>query len=166
MATSYLAILAGRITEVLFAIAGGTQNANKAPVLDASGRLTLDMMPAGIGPDTDTFTASEVLAAGAWVSVNRTAGTVRNANASGIGTRADGYVIAGVAQNAQATVYFDDNNSALTGLTVGDYWLSTTPGTGTTTPPTGANIISQRLGVAVSTTTIHASIGEPVILAQ
>lgn len=166
MATSYLGLLAGRFTEMLAGLTGGAGDANKIPALDSSGRLPLGMMPTGVGPDVAVLTASEAIAANAFVNVNRTTGAVRNASAGGIGTRADGYVLASVTSGQPAQVFFDDNNSGFTNLPLGDYWLDTVAGKATQTPPTGAGVVSQRLGVGVSATTIHVNIQEPVVLAQ
>jgi hypothetical protein len=169
--TSYLARKNGRNVETLFATAGGVSNAGQAPVLDSNGRLTADMMPAGYAPDADTLTASEPIAAGAFVNVydaGSGAFKVRNAVATGAGYEAHGYVLAQVANNGQATVYFDDNNTAITAATPGPVYLSaTTPGGFVAAPgPTGAGILSQRLGIAVAPGVIHTSIEPATVLAQ
>lgn len=170
MPTSYLTHKNGRRQEVLAAIAGGTLNAGSIPALDANGRLTADMMPSGFGADADTLTASEALAAGAFVNVydaGSGAFKVRNAVATGIGYEAHGYVLTAVAANGTASVMFDDNNSAVTAATPGPVYLSKdVPGGFTATSPTGAGVISQRLGVAVAAGVIHTAIEPATILAQ
>jgi hypothetical protein len=170
MPTSYLTQKTGRRQEVLAVTAGGIANAGGIPALDANGRLTSDMMPSGFGADADTLTASEALSKGAFVNVyDAGSGSfkVRNAVATGVGYEAHGYVLTDVAANAVASVMFDDNNSSVTAATPGPVWLSKdVPGGFTSTPPTGAGIISQRLGVAVAQGVIHTAIEPATILAQ
>lgn len=170
MATSYLSPKTGRRAEVLAAINGGLSDANKIPALDDQGRLTAAMMPSGFGADADTLTASEAIPKGAFVNVYD-AGSgvfrVRNAVATGVGYEAHGYVLADVAANGVASVMFDDNNSSVTAATPGPVYLSKdVPGGFTAVPPTGAGVISQRLGIAVAPGIIHTSIEPATILAQ
>ena len=88
------------------------------------------------------------------------------ADATAIGKKAVGYVLTSVPNAANATVYFDESNTALTGLTPGStYYLSPTAGIATTTAPTAAGQIVQELGVATSATSIHVNIKEPIIRA-
>lgn len=170
MATSYLKRAGKYNQEVLAATDGGIGNAGGIPALDQNGRLTPAMMPAGFGADADTITAFEALTAGDFVSIyDSGAGVpkVRKAVATGIGFEAKGYVVANVAANGQATIMFDDNNTAVTSAPIGDVFLSKdVPGGFTTTPPTGLGVISQCLGVAVAANVIHVSIERPTILAQ
>jgi hypothetical protein len=61
-------------------------------------------------------------------------------------------------------VFFDDSNTALTGLTPGlTYYLSVTSGGVTTTPTTTTGQIVQEVGFAVSATTLRVNIQEPII---
>lgn len=171
MAASYLTptTSGAQGIEQLAATDGGTANAGLIPALDANGRLTAAMMPSGFGADADTLVASEAIAAGAYVNIYSNAGvaTIRNAVASAVGFKAHGYVLAPVASGTSGVVMFDDNNTAVTGRTPGDQYLSaTTPGQTTVTPPTGVGVIRQFLGVAVSPTIIHSAITPPLILAQ
>lgn len=168
---SYLSRKNGRNQETLAATDGGTANAGLIPALDANGRLTAAMMPAGFGADADTLVASEALAAGAFVNVfDAGSGVfkVRNAIATGAGYEAVGYVLTQVAANGQASVMFDDNNTAITAATPGAVYLSATvPGGFVAAPgPTGAGILSQRLGTAVAAGVIHVSIEQATVLAQ
>jgi len=171
MAASYLVptTTAAIAAEQLAATDGGTANAGLIPALDANGRLTAAMMPSGFGADADTLVASEAIAAGAYVNIYSNAGvaTIRNAVASAVGFQAHGYVLTPVASGASGVVMFDDNNTAVTGRTPGEQFLSaTTPGQTTTAPPSGQGVIRQFLGVAVSATTIHSNIQKPLILGQ
>ena len=162
-AGKFLRNVAGVLTEVFGATTGGAGDADKIVALDASGKLAVGMMPTGVGADTNVVTATEVLAAGDVVNIY--SGGVRKADATVAGKRANGFVLAGVANAAPATVYSEGTLTGLTGLTLGgDVWLSTTPGAVTQTAPSGAGNVQQRLGVAVSTTAINFDAGAPITL--
>lgn len=170
MATSYLGIENGRRVEKIAGTTGGATDANKMVAYDINGQLPVGAFPNGFGPDNNTFVASEALSSGAWVNIYSNAGvpTIRNATANaGAPLEAYGYVTNAVASGATGTVFFDDKNTGVSGQTIGQQWLSaTTPGANTPTPPTGAGVYSQFLGVAISPTAIHASIERATILAQ
>lgn len=152
-------------------VSTGAADAGKAVATGADGRLDASVMPAGIGADTKVYPASELIAPGDFVNIHDNAGTasVRKADASAAaaGKMAHGFVPAGAALGADATVYFEGPNSALSGLTPGaTYVLShTTPGgvvvraSGTTT----AGHILQVLGVATDVGEINAEIAQPVV---
>ena len=87
------------------------------------------------------------------------------ADATSLAKQAKGYVNANVLNAGTATVYFDDSNTGLTGLTINvPYYLSTTPGLATTTAPTTATQIVQRVGFANSATNLRVDIEEPVLI--
>lgn len=145
----------------------GAADAGKLPGLDSTGRLDMSMMPVGLGAHTQVITASEAISAGAFVNIYNNAGSfaVRNADAA-TGKRAHGFVLAAVASGAQATVYPDGLNTALSGLTAGDYYLSDSAvGAVVNTPPTTSGHIVQRLGVSMNATTINCDLGQPITLA-
>ena len=144
----------------------GASSANKVPMLGASGTLDVTMLPTGVGPETATILASEALSAGDWVNVYNNAGVANVRKADGASNkRAHGFVLAAVSAAANAVVYFDGNNTACTGLTIGDQYLSaTTPGKSTTTAPTGSGNIVQFLGTAFSTTVCNTLIQPNVIV--
>jgi hypothetical protein len=48
---------------------GGAGSASAIPALGATGLLAVTMMPTGIDPDTASVTASEALAADAYVNI-------------------------------------------------------------------------------------------------
>jgi hypothetical protein len=144
----------------------GAGDAAKVVALDGSGRIDSTMMPAGIGADTASITTSEALSAGDFVNIwNSTGAKVRKADATTAGKEAHGFVIAGAASAAQATVYFEGPNTAVTGAVPGVVFLSTTPGAATATAPTGAGNIVQRIGFATSATTINFQSNDPITLA-
>lgn len=141
--------------ELGIAISAGAGDAGKLARLDATGRFDPSMMPSGVAAETKPIQATEAIAAGAWVNVYNSAGNlrVRNADATAAGKEANGFVLSAIANAATGTVYFDGNNTALSGLTVGDVlFLSTTPGVATAIPPSASGNVIQALGVALSTT--------------
>lgn len=143
-----------------------TSTADKIPALDGGGKLNVNMMPTGIGPDTASITASEALSAGDFVNIhNSTGAKVRKADATAAGKEAHGFVLAAVSNGAAATVYFEGTNDQVTSQTPGPVFLGTTAGAATSTAPSGSGNVTQRIGVAVSTTAINFERGEPIVLA-
>lgn len=142
----------------------GASNAGDFPALDSNGKLDVTFMPTGFGQDAVNATAGEALAAGDFVYFTST-GTVMKADASAIAKQARGYVTAAVANGAQATVFFDDSNGGLSGLTPGaTYYLdAANPGKATATAPTGTGKIVQELGFASSATNMRVNIQEPIV---
>lgn len=144
----------------------GAGDSGKLPALDAAGRLDASMLPVGLGPDTAAITTSEALTAGAYVNIwNSTGAKVRNADATTAGKDAMGFVLASFASGAVATVYFEGTNTSVTGQTPGKVFLSTTPGVGTTTPPSAAGNVVQLLGFAASPTAVNFNAGQSLVLA-
>jgi hypothetical protein len=159
-ANKYLALIAGKAKEVFATIvSAGAANANQIVALDSAGKLDQSVMPVGMGAETITgVVASEAIAAGAFVNIYSNAGVlnVRNANATTNGKPATGFVLAAVANGAQATVYLiSQTNNQLTGLTIGaDYFLSTVAGGVTNVAPSASGNVVQYLGTAHSTTAL------------
>ena len=145
----------------------GASDAGKIIALNSSGRIDNSMMPVGIGADTGSIPASENLSAGDFVNIYNDAGTAkcRKADATTSGKEAHGFVLSSVASGANATVYFEGTNTAVTGITPGNVFLSTTAGTATITPPSASGNAVQLLGVAFSSTSINFEKGMPIILA-
>lgn len=146
-------------------ISTGATDAGEFLTLDSTGKIDVSMLPNGVGADATTYVAGEALTAGNFVYINAL-GQVLKADATLLAKAARGYVLTGVANAGQATVYFDEANTSVIGLTPGaTYYLSTTPGGVTTTPPTlnGSGNIVQELGFASSATNIHVNIQEPII---
>lgn len=131
--------------------------------LDSSGKVDPSFMPVGFGQDAVTGIAGEALSAGDFVYVNG-AGAFLKADATAIAKQARGYVITAVANAATATIFFDDSNTAKTGLTSGaTYYLDVISGGVTTTPTTTTGQIVQELGFATSATNLRVNIQEPII---
>ena len=165
----YLRLNAGRTAEALTVqTSAGAGDADKIPSLDGAGRLDLSMMPAGIGVDSVVCPASEALAAGDYVNIWNDGGTIkaRKADATTTGKEANGFVRSAFALNASATVFLEGANNALSGLTLAArYYLSTTPGLGTTTPPSAAGNIVQYLGNSLSATSLNFEPEDGIVLA-
>jgi hypothetical protein len=140
----------------------GAGSSGEIPALDAVGRLDVTMMPTGFGQDATTATAGEAIAAGDFVYFNAS-GNILKADATVLAKQARGYVIAAVANAAIGTVFYDDSNTSVTGLTPGvTYFLSNTPGGVTSTPTTVAGQICQEVGFAVSATVLRVNIQEAI----
>lgn len=143
-----------------------TSTPNRIVELDGTGKLNVNMMPTGIGPDTAVIQASENLAAGDFVNIHNSGGArARKADATTSGKEAHGFVLAAVTSGQNATVYFEGTNDQVTGQTPGPVFLATTAGAATPTAPSGAGNVTQRIGIAVSTTAINFERGEPIVLA-
>lgn len=154
-AQKFLQLVSGKIKEVIAAV---TSTANAIVAMDATGRIDVSILPVGVGAEVLTMVTSENLAAGDFVNIYNNSGTItaRKADATTNAKIAHGFVLAGTTSPASATIYVDSQtNTQLTGLTLGiDYYLSTTPGGVTSTPPSTTGNIVQRLGLADKTTEI------------
>lgn len=134
----------------------------------ADGTIDPATLPTGVGISSVTIPASEALAAGDVVNVWNDGGVarVRKANATSEGQSAHGYVLTAAAALADATVYFDDRNTAVSGKTPGArQYLSTTAGQMTETAPSAAGNVVQFLGNAYSATAVNFEPAEPITLA-
>lgn len=157
----YLDLISGRPTRVTpLTTSAGAADAAKVVQTNGAGVIDITLLPSGIGADSVTVLTSAALTAGQLVNVYNNAGTanVRPAIATGMATEYHGYVIAAFASGVQATVYFDDANTAVSALTPGVQWLSAaTAGGVSATAPNTPGQISQRVGVATSATLLHMS---------
>lgn len=153
------------------AVSTGVGEAGDIVALDASGKLDISLMPAGIGADVAVIEASEALDAGDYVNIYNNGGTanVRKADASAANAAeiAHGFVKDNFASSAMATVYFEGTNDDLSSLVPGTtYALShTTPGAviALASATTTAGHSLQIVGVAVSATAINTEIAKPTI---
>ncbi len=139
----------------------GAADAGKIAALDAAGKWDASMMPTGVGADTKAYPASENLAGGDYVNIFDDAGTwkIRKADGSDPAKFASGFVLAAVTSGSNDTVYFEGDNTSVSGLSPGLVWLSdATPGAVVQTPPTAAGSIIQVLGTATSATSVNTEI--------
>jgi hypothetical protein len=146
----------------------GADDAGKLVALDSTGKIDSTMMPSGIGADTASVLSSEALSAGDLVNIYNSTGTAkcRKADASTPGKEAHGFVLTAVTSGTNATVYFEGTNTQCTGLTPGVLYLSaSTPGGVTSTAPTVSGNVVQRVGFAISTTSMNFQSEIPVVLA-
>lgn len=165
-APRYLNIVAGKKKQVIAAV---TSAVDSIVATDAAGRIDVSMMPAGISAEVLVAPSSENLTAGDFVNLHLNAAVinVRKADATAAGKVAHGFVLANVTSPANATVYFLSNtNTARSGLTIGtDYYLATTAGGITATPPSTAGNIVQWIGIAQSATAITFQSADTVEIA-
>lgn len=151
-APRYINVVAGKLKQI---VASVTSTADAIVAMDATGHIDVSVLPVGIGAEVITVAASENLASGDFVNLWNSSGIkARKADATTNGKAAHGFVLSAVTSGANATVYLpSQTNTALTSLTVGtDYFLSTTPGGVTATPPASAGNLVQYLGTAHSAT--------------
>lgn len=150
-------------------VSTGATNAGDVVALDDAGLLDLSLFPPSIGPETVVVPASENLSAGNLVNLYNASGTTKARKADASTTKpAHGFVLAAVTSGNNATVILIPAvNSALSALTAGsEYYLSdSTPGGVTNTEPSGAGKISQKLGIAKSTTELVATGSGYIVLA-
>lgn len=166
-AKKLLRLINGVITEIFgVQTSAGAANAGDIVALDDTGRIDGSMMPVGLGADTALIDASEALAAGDFVNVwNSTGAKVRKADGTTAGKEAHGFVLSAVTSGAPATVYFEGTNTQVVGQVPGPVFLQTTAGKGGATIPSAAGNIVQRIGTAISATSINFDSGVPVTLA-
>jgi hypothetical protein len=147
-------------------VGGGGTNTAGGSSPETGGGTPSDSTPTYIPPPpitSRTLIATEALAANDLVNVYNSSGAkVRKANAGDPAKVAHGYVKVAVASGDPAVVFFDGENSAMSGLTPGTYYLSTTGGQMTTTPPSGNGQFVQRVGVANASGSFVFEPGEPV----
>jgi hypothetical protein len=121
-AKSFLRDVGGRLKNIFgVVVSAGNANAGDIPALDDTGRLDISTMPVGVTQEVSVVPASEALADGDFVNIwdNGGVAKARKADYSIVGKEACGYVLAGVAQGGNATVFHDSANTHLAGLTNG-----------------------------------------------
>lgn len=166
-AKKYIALVAGRLKQLAAVVtSAGVANDGDLVALDASGKLDASVMPSGIGATTVAALASETLAANDLINLYNNVGTInaRKADGTSEGKECHGFVKAGFASAAMATIYTPgDVITGLTGLTPGArQYLATTAGARTETAPSTTGNVSQMIGVAVSATSMIFEPEEPI----
>lgn len=162
----------GVITEkAALQTSAGAGDAGKVVALDSTGRIDSTMMPVGVGAEYDTIIASENLTAGNLVNIWTNAGVtnVRKADATTAGKEANGFVLSAVTANGSNTIAVyrsSQSNTQVSGLTPGaSYWLATTAGGVTATPPSASGNVVQYVGKAISATVLAFDSKSPIVLA-
>jgi hypothetical protein len=122
--------------------------------------------PEGPSAAAAVVPATENLAGGDLVNVWVNGGVLsaRRASAAQAGYEASGFVLEAVTAGQNATVYWSGRN-ARAGMTVGRLFLSTTPGSVQSSPPTGQGQVVQPVGHALSATVMMLQLGVPIRLA-
>jgi len=160
----------GNIEESISTQSGGAGKEDQIPSLDASGKLDASMLPTGFGDDINSLIAFENMNAGDFVNVYydgvALAPRVRKADATTEGKEVNGFILSAVTSGNFINVYFEGTNNALSGLDDGNvHFLSTTAGQSTSTVPTGSGNMVQRVGRAVSDTSIAFEPAQAIKLA-
>lgn len=155
MAEKYLKVgTTGNLEEVEATVqSSGAADAGKIVALGADGKLDDTVMPEGIGAEVIVVQAGEDLSANDVVNIYDNAGTLtaRKADATDATKPAIGYVKEAATGGSNVSVYTDGFLPG-SGFTPGSkYFLATTPGQVTTTPPSGSGNIVQYIGRAIST---------------
>jgi hypothetical protein len=167
-ANKFLALVSGRVREIIATVSStGASDDGKIVALDSSGRLDVSVLPVGLGAETKQIQASETLAAQDLVNIWNSSGLfrVRKADATTSGKEANGFVLAPVSSGQNATVYLEGTITGLGGMLPGRYYLSTTAGQATITPPSGSGNVVQAVGTALSTTELSFEPEDGIILA-
>ena len=111
------------------------------------------------------LTASETLAAGNLISILNDGGVIKMRKAdSNAPYASDGYVLQAVTSGDLGYFYVDGVNDAVSGLTLGNQFLSATAGATTTTAPTTAGNIVQSVGIALTSSKLLFQRGLPILL--
>jgi len=146
----------------------GVGNAGDIPALDAGGKLSESVMPAGVSADVITAEASEALVAGDYVNVWNDGGTLKARKADNSNGRdAIGYVKAGFAVTETAEIYNEGPNANAPTGTVGDRaYLGTAGGVITTPldPATDGGKIHQYIGKYVGANEINMDLQDCIVL--
>lgn len=142
------------VEESALQTSSGSGDSGKVIQTNDSGVVDETMLPTYEGID---LTASEALDAGDLINVWDDAGTakMRKADASG-GKPAHGYVLNSVSSTSTGTAYGEGKLTGLSGLTPGasQFLSDSTAGTVTESPVTTSGNLLQKVGEAVSTTTV------------
>lgn len=117
------------------------------------------------GSVTCVVTASEALTAGNLVSLwnNSSVASARKAD-SDAGHPADGFVLASYSSSGSALVFLSGENPLMSGLTIGQQFLSATAGGASTAVPSASGSLVQSVGFAVSSSRLMFVRGLPVTL--
>lgn len=168
MADKFLVTDSGRVKQKEQTVtSSGESDQGKIIGLGADGRLSNTMLPTGVGPQTKTIVQDGALSAGNLVNVYNATGTVkvRKADQTTEGKEANGFVLDAFDDEATATVYCYGIITGMSGLTAGErYYLATSQGAITTTPPSASGNVVQFVGRQLSTTELDFNEGEAITL--
>jgi hypothetical protein len=139
--------------------------------VDSSATLGVKWTPSSASPVATTIAvpADESLDAGDIINLFVVDDTLvaRKADATNPSKQASGFVKVAVAEDATATVYLPGaKNDAVSGLTIGEQWLSTTAGESSSLQPDIDGAIVQSVGVALTATSLLFIPGIPVTISR
>jgi len=146
----------------------GAASSGKIGCLGADGRFNENMMPAGVAAETQVckagvggLAANDVV----YIHLVTTVLTADKADATDSTKRAQGYVKEVAEAGADVTVYLDGELPG-TGFMPGvKYYLTTTPGTVSTTAPNASGNMVQCIGEAVNETEVKVDPDKnPIVL--
>lgn len=145
----------------------GAGDAGNIVALNSSGLIDSSML----GLELLVVEAFEALAAGDFVNLFDDGGTIKarkaNASVASAAKTADGFVLSAYAATDPANVYREGVNDQVSGQTVGArvFLSGTVSGAATATIATTAGYSLQRLGKALSATSIEVEIAEATLRA-
>lgn len=163
--------IGGNVTVSGVTTSSGAIDAGKIPKLGADGRLDVSFFPEGGLTASSSYVdvvTSEALSAGDLVNIYDYGGAkCRKAYAATTGKDVNGFVLTSVDYGSVASVYSNGNNTSVSGLSIGTQYLSATfPGKCTSTPPSGAGVVLQKVGFATSATSLTFQRETPIVLAS
>jgi hypothetical protein len=168
MADKYQSLISGREQMIeATVVSTGVAEAGDILALDATGKIDISVLPVGVGAATAVVLASENLTAGDFVNIYDNAGTPNCRKADSTNDRrAVGFVLNAVTSGNNATIYFEGQNTQLSGLTAGARLYLDSLGAVTTTVPSlgGGDVIHQFLGKAINSTTMDVEIADEIVL--
>jgi hypothetical protein len=166
LSSKFLTIVNG-VKTLISAItsSAGNTDANKVVATGSDGKLSLSLMPSGVGAATLALTATEALSAGNFVNIWDDTGIskVRKADATN-GRTANGFVLNAVAQDATAIITLQGLNSGLSGLVAGKKYYLAASGSVDDDAPSISGQIIQELGIATSATTINFEYDTAIVI--
>ena len=141
----------------------GAADAGKMVALNAAGKIDITMLPSGVGGDIRNVTAAETISAGDLVYVN-SSGEVVRADADN-SRPAHGIALTAIANASNGDVAFGSYVAAgFSSLSPGaSYYLSTTPGSISTSIPNTSGALVQRVGVALSSSEFYFEPSQAII---
>lgn len=163
----YVNSVGGLLTQVIPAVtSAGAPTAGQIIATNAAGVLDATMLPAGVGANAITATASATISAGMLLNIYSNAGVlnVRPADSTTVGSEANGYAPSAIANGASGTVNLGAGLiTGLSALTIGTSYFLGTVGAATTTVPSVPGNIVQFVGKAISVTSLDYFPGQPPI---
>jgi len=140
----------------------GAGDAGKIPSTKADGTLDESLLPASAKPVSLTGTFGATVGNSKVIYTDPADQKVKVATNTGLGTKAEGFVITGGATDAAATYYQRGRMTGLTGLTAGKTYYLGADGAVTDTEPTAG--VAQIVGIAASATEMDVQIGTAVLV--